>query len=280
MNRTPLVALALTLFTLAACGKEPTGQVAAIVNGDEITLQEINAELGNTPIPEGVDKKGVQQAALQRIVDRRLLAQVATEEDLDKSPEFLLRERQLRDALLVQLMGQKSQRALRVPAQTEIDKFIAENPAMFNDRKIYSVDRIQFALPKDMSQLKSLEADHSMDAVAARLQSLGIKFQRSDAQMDSALVGQQRMQQIKSLPAGEPFIVPENGMVTVGVIKGEQSVPFSTADARPIAVQAIQNKQLGDSMQQRLTQARNAAEINYQPGFAPPASKKAPAAKK
>lgn len=281
MTRKPLAVIAFSLFALAACDKEPTGQVAAVVNGDEITLQEINAELGNAPIPEGVDKKAVQQAALQRILDRRLLAQSAREEDLDKSPEYMLRERQLQDALLVQIMGQKSQRALRVPNQSEIDKFIAENPTMFADRKLYALDRIQFAFPKDMSQLKALENDHSMDAVAARLESLGIKFARSAAQMDSAQVGPQRIQQIKSLPAGEPFIVPENGMVTVGVIKGEQPTPLVGTEARPLAVQAIQNKQLGDTLQQKLKQARTAAEISYQPGFAPEAAKKpAPAAKK
>lgn len=275
MTRKPLIALALTLMTLAACDKEPTGQVAAVVNGEEITLQEINAELGNQPIPDGIDKKAIQQAALQRIIERRLLAQAAREEDLDKSPEYLLRERQLRDALLVQLMGQKTQRAQRVPSQPEIDKFIAENPDAFAGRKIFAIDRIQFAFPKDMTQLKALENDHSMDAVAARLETLGIKFVRSNAQMDSAQVGQQRMQQIKALPAGEPFIVPENGTVTVGVIKSEQAAPLTGAEARPLAVQAIQNKQLGASMEQRLKQAKASAEISYQPDFTP--KKAAPA---
>ena len=101
MTRKPLAVIAFSLFALAACDKEPTGQVAAVVNGDEITLQEINAELGNAPIPEGVDKKAVQQAALQRILDRRLLAQSAREEDLDKSPEYMLRERQVAVVVIV-----------------------------------------------------------------------------------------------------------------------------------------------------------------------------------
>jgi len=274
MIRKPVIAAALAVLTLAGCNKEPTGQVAAVVNGDEITLQEINAELGNSAIPEGVDKKAIQQAALQRIIERRLLSQAARDEGLDKSPEYLLRERQLRDALLVQLMGQKSQRALRVPDQADIDKFVAENPAMFADRKIYAIDRIQFPFPKDMTQLKALENDHSIEAVATRLEGLGIKFVRSNAQMDSAQVGQQRMQQIKALPAGEPFIVPENGMVTIGVIRSEQAVPLTGAEARPLAVQAIQNRQLGSTMEQKLKAARAAAKISYQPDFTPAAAKK------
>ena len=280
MNRNISIALALTTLSVAGCGKEATGQVAAVVNGEEITLQEINAELGSTAIPEGVDKKAVQQAALQRIVERRLLAQAARDDELDKTPDYLLRERQLRDALLVQLMGQRAERALKVPGQQEIDKFIADNPVMFDNRKQLIVDRIQFALPKNPDQLKALENDHSMDAVAARLQQMGIEFRRDNTQVDSAALGQQRLQQIQALPAGEPFVIPENGVVTVGVITGERAEPVSPANARPIAVQAIRNKQLTDTIQQRLKQSRAAAEIEYQPGFAPAANSPASASKK
>lgn len=278
MNYKPVTAIALACLSLAACDKEATGQVAAVVNGEEITLQEVNAELGNANIPEGVDKKIVQQAALERVIERRLLAQAAQDEGLDKTPDYLLRERQLHDALLVQLMGQKTQRSQRVPDQTEIDKFIVDNPDMFADRKLYAIDRIQFPLPKDMAQLKALENDHSMEAIAAHLQELGIKFVHADAQIDSAQVGKQRMQQIRALPAGEPFIAPENGMVTVAVIKSERAVPLTGDTARPLAVQAIQNQQLTSAMQDRLKQARAAAEIKYQPDFAPKGAAK-PAAK-
>ncbi|SEH18224.1 peptidyl-prolyl cis-trans isomerase, EpsD family [Sphingopyxis sp. YR583] len=280
MNRTISIALTLATLSVAGCGKEATGQVAAVVNGEEITLQEINAELGSTAIPDGVDKKAVQQAALQRIVERRLLAQAARDDELDKTPDYLLRERQLRDALLVQLMGQRAERSLKVPEQQEIDKFIADNPVMFGNRKQLMVDRIQFALPKNPDQLKALEDDHSMDAVAARLQQMGIEFRRDNTQVDSAALGQQRLQQIQALPAGEPFVIPENGVVTVGVITGERAEPVSPANARPIAVQAIRNKQLTDTIQQRLKQSRAAAEIEYQPGFAPAANSPASASKK
>lgn len=273
MNRTISFACALVALSLTACDKEATGQVAAVVNGEEITLQEINAELGSTPIPEGIDKKVVQQAALQRVVERRLLAQAARDDELDKTPDYLLRERQLRDALLVQLMGQRAERALKVPGEQEIDKFIADNPVMFGERKILAVDRIQFAMPKNMDQLKALENDHSMDAVAGRLKQMGIEFRRDGTQIDSAALGQQRLQQIRALPAGEPFVIPENGIVTVGVVTGERAEPVPAANARPLAVQALRNKQLSETIQQRLKQSRANAEIQYQPGFAPAAEK-------
>lgn len=277
MNRIIGFTFALAALSVGGCGKEATGQVAAVVNGEEVTLQEINAELGNTPIPDGVDKKVIQQGALQRIVERRLLAQAARNDALDKTPDYLLRERQLRDALLVQLMAQRAERALKVPGEQEIDKFIADNPLMFDSRKILTVDRIQFALPKSLDQLKALENDHSMGAVAARLQQMGIEFRRDTTQVDAAVLGPQRMEQIQALPAGEPFVIPENGVVTVGVVTGERAEPVPPANARPLAVQALRKQQLAETIQARLKQSRAEAEIQYQPGFAP-AANKAPAA--
>ncbi|MEH6757983.1 MAG: hypothetical protein V7676_10755 [Parasphingorhabdus sp.] len=262
---------------LTGCDKKPEGQVAAVVNGDEITLQEINAEVGTVDIPEGVDKKVVQQAALQRILERRLLAQSAREEDLDKTPEYLIRSRQLDDSLLVQLLGKKAERTFKVPDQKAIDKYMSENSTMFAGRKIFAIDRIQFPFPADMEQLKSLEDDHSMEAVASKLNNLGIKFQRGPAQIDSAQLGQKRLDQIRALPDGEPFVIPEKGLVTVAVITGETAVSSEGKDMAPMAMQAMRNQELAKSLQERLKQAKAKGDIKYQPRFAPPADGKAKA---
>ena len=253
----------------AGCDKKPEGQVAAVVNGDEITLKEINAEIGTANIPEGADSKEIQKAALQRIVERRLLAQAAQEDGLDKTPEFLIRSRQVNDALLVQLLGQRAEKSFQVPDQAAIDKFMADNPSMFAGRKMYVVDRIQFALPTDMSKLKSLESAHSMEEVAAQLNSLGIKFERGPAKMDSAQLGQQRLNQILSLPNGEPFVIPENGMVTVAIITGESPLVGDKAEMAQVATQALRRQALGKTLEDRLKQARAKGDVKYQPEFAP-----------
>ncbi|WP_411291638.1 SurA N-terminal domain-containing protein [Sphingorhabdus sp.] len=258
----------------AGCDKKPEGQVAAVVNGDEITLKEINAEIGTANIPEGADSKEIQKAALQRIVERRLLAQAAQEDGLDKTPEFLIRSRQVNDALLVQLLGQRAEKSFQVPDQAAIDKFMADNPSMFAGRKMYVVDRIQFALPADMSKLKSLESSHSMEEVAAQLNSLGIKFERGPAKMDSAQLGQQRLNQILALPSGEPFVIPENGMVTVAIITGESPLVGNKAEMAQMATQALRRQALGKTLEDRLKQARAKGDIKYQPEFAPKNSAK------
>ena len=262
----PVLALALAL---AACDKEPTGQVAAVVNGEEITLQEINAELGDAQIPQGADGAAVRSAVLQRIIDRRILAQQAREDGLDESPEFLVRQRQLEDALLVQLLQQRAQRSAPVPTAQAIDQFIRENPSSFANRRIYTLDRIQFPMPPDPSQLRALEPAKTMDQVAAALDSLGIRYTRGPAQMDSARVGEQRLRAILAVPNNEPFVTPEAGLVTVAVITASQPAAVGPDGARGAATEAIRMRGIQTALENRLKAAKSSAEITYQPGFAP-----------
>ena len=263
----PIVILASLL--LAGCAKEATGQVAAIVNGEEITLQEINAEVSNSQIPEGADPEITQQAALQRIIDRRLMAQAAREEGLDNTPDFLIRERQLEETLLAQLHAQKAERSAAVPEQAEIDRFILENSSMFGERVIFSVDRIQFPFPGDLGQLDALEDDHSMAEVVQTLNRLNIQFQRSPGQIDSLRLGSERSERILALPDGEPFVIPENGVVTIAAVISTETMPITGAEARPIALQTMRGDQIREILLQRLQSERGQAEIEYQTGFAP-----------
>ncbi|MXO60706.1 hypothetical protein GRI89_14280 [Altererythrobacter salegens] len=261
----------LTCFVfLSGCEKQATGQVAAVVNGEEITLQEINTELEAMSPPDGADKALLQKTALQRIVERRLLAQEARSDGLDKTPEFLSRERQLKDALLVQLLGANAARATDVPDQAKISSYMEKNPALFSDRTVYTLDRIQFPIPADLEILKRFQNDHSMDAVAEKLRELGIKFSRDTGRMDSAQLGQARMNEILSLPPTEPFIFPEGGMVTAAVITGQLKQPISGEQAQALALQSLRGQAQMDILQQRLKVAQKKAKIEYQDGFAPP----------
>jgi EpsD family peptidyl-prolyl cis-trans isomerase len=268
----------LALLALAGCKREATGQVAAVVNGDEITLQELNQEIGNDQLPKNVDRKAIQQAALQKIIDRRLVSQVARDEGIDKQPEYITRQRQMNELLLIQMFGQKLGRAARMPDTAEIDKFMAAHPATFGQRTVYQLDRVQFPMPANPQSLQSLKDDHTMAAVMTRLTSLGINFKRSPGELDTAVVPPQIMARIKALPPGEPFVLPEGKTLIVSAVTGSQPQPLVGAQARPIAVEQMRAENLRNTMGERLKTARASAKIEYQAGFAPPGKPAAPGA--
>jgi peptidyl-prolyl cis-trans isomerase C len=273
-----LVATVALGIALAGCSKKPTDQIVAVVNGEEISLPELNAELGNAQVPPGVDKKLVQQQLLQRLVDRRLLAQSAKDQGLDRDPAFIVDQRRMNESLLVERLAKKTNDTIPVPTAADIDKFIAGNPSLFNARQLYNVDQIAFATPADPTRLKALEPAKTMAEVTTVLQQLGIQFQRANRVVDSATVPPEQMAKITSLPKGEPFVVPSNGQVTVNVIVGSKAEALPEAQARPMAVRALRAQSLAKMGEQRLKDARTKAKIEYQEGFSPPAKPAAPAA--
>lgn len=262
---------------VAGCQKAPTGQVVATVNGDEITLTELNAELATMQIPPNADKKLVQNAALERIIERKLLANGARSEGIDQNPEFIVRRQQMEDALLVQLLAKKISGGVKTPGAGAIDKYMSDNSNMFAGRTIYTVDQIQFDTPKRQDYIKGLAAAKTMDDVVKVLDSNGVKYQRGNAQMDSAAVPTPMMAQILKVPAGEPFVIPMGGKVAVSVITGNKPMPMTGEQVRPVAVNAVRNAELGKLLQARLATEKSSAKIQYQPGFsAPPAAGAAP----
>lgn len=269
-----LGALGLAI-SLSGCSKEATGQVVAVVNGEEITLQELNAELAELKVPENADKKAIRARVLQQLVDRRLLAMTAKESGLDRDSEYILQQRRANERLLVSMYAKKALDTIRVPDQAAIDKYIREHPTMFGGRTRYTLDQIQFEMPNDTAVLKAMEADKTLDAVAARLTAANIKFARGSGAMDSAGVPPEILKQITALPPGEPFVVPDQGRVVVSVITGQEPLAVNQSDARALAVQAMRAELLKKVGDDRLKEARAKAKVEYQPGYAPAAEQAA-----
>ncbi len=274
-SQTPILFSVLTAsLMLSSCSKDATGQVAAVVNGDEITLQEVNAELASVGVPDAAQKEKARAGIVQRLVDKRLLEQQAKAAGIDRDPEFLMRQRQLNQALVLEFYAKRAQDTIRVPDKATIDKFIADNPTNFAGRTIYTVEQIRFAPPEDPAIMNRMKDLHSLDAVTQFLDGQGVKYARATNKIDSAQVPVAMMKQVTSLPAGEPFVIPTPQGVVASVIINKEAAPLPAEQAQPLAVQMMRNQALDGMMQQRLKDARSKAKIDYQSGFAPPAAPK------
>jgi len=273
-RKSGLVTGAVTLALLtSACSffeKKPGGQVVAVVNGEEITQQDLNAELGNAQIPSGADRNRILAQVLQRVIDRKLLVQRAKEQGLDKSPDYLGQLRRMQDELAISMLSSNASKSIPLPDQASIDAFIAAHPAAFSERKRYTLDQIAIPQSTDRAVLKQLEPAHTMDQVAAVLTAAGVKFTRAPATFDTALAPPQLAQKVATLPPGEPFVVPINGRFLVNSVKSSEPVPMNAEDAKPAALELMRQQSLNTAIQKQLSEARGKAKIAYQPGFEAP----------
>jgi len=270
---------AVVAMALSGCTKKAEGQVAAVVNGEEVTLQEINAEIAQRNVPESADKNAVRQAALQSIIQRRVLAQAARSDGLDRDSGYLLKRRALDDALLIQTMAQKIDSTIRIPEDQQLEAAVKDRPTMFANRSVLTVDRIQFPSPAVRSGLAQLNDDHSLAEVEATLHAQNITFTRATGKLDSASIPLEMANRINAVPPGEPFILEQGGVVTVSVITGRESVPMDANAAKPMAAKMLRAEELNKAIDKRLKTAMSQAKIEYQTGFAPPKPAGQPAAK-
>src|SRR5689334_1499862 len=122
MSQRIVLAIVLAL-AVSACEKKPGGQTVAVVNNEEITAADLNAELNNANVSPGDASKDVRSQALQRLIERRLLAQQARSDGLDKSPDFLNQQRRATEDLLINALVSRQASTKAVPTADEIAKF-------------------------------------------------------------------------------------------------------------------------------------------------------------
>jgi EpsD family peptidyl-prolyl cis-trans isomerase len=265
-----VVGTAVILLLLGGCQKKVGGQVVAVVNGEEITQQELNSELQGANIPPGADKNQVMAQVLQSIVERKLLAQQARAQGLDQSPAYLEGVRRAQDTLAVNLLAEKMMKNIALPDGAAVGRFIADNPTMFSGRKRYALDQIIFAQPTDSKIIDEFKPAHTLDAVAAVLTARKIPFTRGKGQLDSGAIPPEMAVRIAALPAGEPFLVPESGRVVASVITSVEPLPTADDQAKPAALNLLRRQAVTNAMRSAVEKARAGAKIDYQPGFAPP----------
>jgi EpsD family peptidyl-prolyl cis-trans isomerase len=257
---------------VSSCNRKAEGQTVAIVNNEEITASELNAELAKSPATAGSDSKGVRAAALQGLIDRKLLVQQAKSDGLDKSPEYLNQQRRLNDELLINMLLSRRLNTSQVPSADEINRFEANRPGMFASREIWTLQQLLYPLPKDKAVIAKIGAAQTLDEVAQVLTASGIQFTRETKKLDTAILPPVIYKQISGIKQGEPFVVPGSDKAVASVIVARDPAPLPADQARQVALTVMKRENAQKIIQDRVKSLRTTAKIQYQPGFEPPKS--------
>jgi peptidyl-prolyl cis-trans isomerase C len=264
------IVLAVILAILAtSCQKKASGQTVAVVNNEEITASDLNAELAGENVPVTGNTKEARAAALQKLINRRMLAQEARAEGIDKSPEFLNRERAGIDDLLISMLVSRKVNTSQVPTADEISRYEASRPEMFANREIWTLQQIVYPLPQPPALDAKIKAANTLDEVAQALTSSGVQFTRVSKQIDTAIFPHNIYAQLMALKPGEPFVAPGPGKAIASVVSARQPAPLTGDQARSAALNAMRRDQVQKFIQDQVKRLKTTAKIEYQPGFAP-----------
>ena len=266
---------ATALISMAACnrggtGSAPTGQVVAKVGGEEITQRELSAELGGFTSQDEATTKKAQQAALNAIVNRKLLAHAAEEAGIKKSAEFQIMQHRADELMLAQAYEQQLASKLPKPSPQEVNQYIAQHPNTFAERKIFELDQIKIPRNTKREVLDRLKPLHSIDEVEQVLLSAGVDYKRGAAKLDAATTPPALTDQIVRIGSKEPFIIPAGDTITINQVKAAETVPFTGADATELAQKALMSERASKAIKARIDELRKAAgDVQYQAGYAP-----------
>ncbi len=281
----PLLAMAaVSLLALAACDKAdkpPEGQVVATVDGAEVTIHELNAEIagiGNRAA--GAPAKLVESIALQRVIERKMLAAEASKLKLDKNPQFLLARERAEEGMLVQALQADIQQKVQPATREGAQKFVAENPQVFGDRKLFTLDQIQFLRPANIDKLPLRDAK-TMAEVERVLVDANIEYRRAPTQLDSLVINPTLTNEIVKIEAtanGEPFIFSDQPagapapIIYVNNITNTVTQPFTGEKAISYAQNILQQQEVQKRLAAELKRIQDSykPKIVYGKGYAAP----------
>lgn len=263
------------LVAAAGCSKEPGGQVAAVVNDEEVTQQELRAEADSAGVrvPPGPLPAPIASQMLERVINRNLLAEYARREGLDRGPEYVVRRRQLEQTLLANLATRKMLGTPPKPTPKQVQDFIAQNPTLFAERQRLSLDQLRFPTPADPKRIQQLTQLGSIDAIARQLAASNVTAQRGTPVLDTATIDPAVARQIVALPPGELFDISTGGTTFVNVITARANVATPPATWTGPATEAVRRTGVGKTIGSGLEKLRKEAEIAYDPAYQPKAKK-------
>lgn len=231
------VILLPSLVLLSACGGKsadaPTGQVAATVNGKEITVIDVRQEAG-TATPS----KEMEQAALRSIIIRRLLSDEATKEEIDKLPATVIMQEKARQMVLVDALTNKIRESSPKPSRDEALQFISDHPASFDQRRIFLVDQI--IIPTSTpALLKAIEPLNTMTEIEQVLSQRKVQYQKAVGSIDALSISADAAEKIAQLPDDSVFASPENGIIRVNKVREAVIQPVTGEPAIRVAMSQI-----------------------------------------
>jgi EpsD family peptidyl-prolyl cis-trans isomerase len=280
-------ALVLSSLVLGACGERPpekkaATQVAAKVNGGEISVHQINFVLQRTPNIPAAKAEAAKRQVLDSLIDQELAVQQALEAKLERTPNVMQAIENARREILARAFIEQKVSKEAKPAAEEVRKFYAEHPELFANRKIYRLEEIAFAAsPEVMAGVKEqLGGGKSVADVVKGLKAKGIEVAGGVSVKAAEQLALELLPRLAQAKDGQVQLIENQGRAAIIVVLATKSDPMDEAKAQPFIENFISNKQKSEAARSAMKELREKAKIEYVGEFAgtAPALAAAPAA--
>jgi EpsD family peptidyl-prolyl cis-trans isomerase len=281
--RLATIALATAAALLAGCGerkdKAGASQTAAKVNKSEITVHQINFVLQQQRglKPEQADAASKQ--ILERLIDQELALQKADELKVDRDPRVVQQLEAARREIIARAYLERVGEAATKPTAEEIKKYYDDKPALFKERRIYTLQEIAIeAKPDQLSLLRDkLSAAKNVNEFVEFLKANDFRFSGNQAVRAAEQLPLGSLDAIARMTDGQAVMNTGANGIQVVVLANSRSQPVTEEQARPAIEQYLVNERKRKLIEDDVKAMRAAAKIEYVGKFAGAAAS-APAA--
>ncbi|NWG87700.1 MAG: peptidyl-prolyl cis-trans isomerase, EpsD family [Hydrogenophilaceae bacterium] len=264
-------ALLLILVTaLSACGdkngedKKAT-QVAAKVNKDEITVHQINYELGKLGNLPPAQAKQAANTVLKGLVEQQLLMQKAIDSKVDREPAVVQRLEAYRRQVLAEAYLERVTSTAAEPAAAEISAYYAKNPALFSDRRIYRLQEL--SVPVTAENVESVKAklaeSRDIGAFAEWLKSVNIQARAVQSVKPAEQLPLELLPRLHAAKEGQAIALATPNSLNIVFVTGYQSQPVTEEQAKPVISRYLVNAKKRELVEAELKKLREAGKIEY-----------------
>lgn len=271
--RTPriaaVLATAIAAFMVAGCGEKKKDNgvavAAAKVNKEEITVQQLNHVLQQQRGLKPEQAEAASRQILERLIDQELALQKATELKLDREPRVRLQLEAARRDVLSRAYLEKAGEAASKPTTEEVAKYYEANPALFKDRRIYSLQELAIeAKPEQVSQLRTqLGQAKNIAEFVEYLRINDIRFTGNQAVRAAEQLPLPSLATFAAMKDGQALLNATPNGAQVVVLVGSRLQPVTLQQATPAIEQFLLNERKRDILAKDIKALRDAATIEY-----------------
>ena len=280
----PSFLLLSSALVLTACGDKKADkvessksetQVVAKVNGDEISIHQINFQLGRmmqgnqAALNEEQSKKAAQQI-LMRLVDQQILKQKALETKLDREPKVLQAIEASKNEILAQAYIEQMMGKAAKPSAAKIDTFYTENPELFAKRRVFRLQElvVEVAQDKHAEIADNITALKNINEIATWLKDNKYPFNANSNVRAAEQLPLELLKKLQPLKDGEFITVPSGNTLNIVHIAASQTLPITREKATPIIEQYFLNQDKNQLAKAEMLALNKSAKVEYVGAFA------------
>lgn len=263
-----LILSAISMALLAGCGEKGATQVAAKVNGKEISVSQVALALQNAKVSQD-QAPAARNKALAQLIDQELMVQRALEKKLDRNPEVMLRIETAKRVELQRAYAELVGSSYEKVTEADIKDYFTKHPELFSQRRFYIYRTLAMRLDKALQPevQTMLTNTKDMTEVVAWLKEKNVQYITNGGTSWAEQLPLTLLPYMSKLTDGQVFIrSTDKGMEAIQLIQSKVSPKTEEQAHNEIEVFLTKMRQM-ELVKKDLDGLRGKASIDYMGDF-------------